>query len=84
MLERHEPRRPVARPCINGFDQDWHSPPIQRAAITCLWQVNGRSRLTFERWMELDMEYIDRWSLWLDLKILMRTVPAVLKGSGAV
>jgi exopolysaccharide biosynthesis polyprenyl glycosylphosphotransferase len=54
-----------------------------RPGITCLWQVNGRSSIPFEEWMELDMQYIDRWSLWLDLKILVRTVPAVLKGLGA-
>jgi exopolysaccharide biosynthesis polyprenyl glycosylphosphotransferase len=77
--------RPLPVRDYNGFDQDWHRRRFSvRPGITCLWQVNGRSRLTFERWMELDMEYIDRWSLWLDLKILMRTVPAVLKGSGAV
>ena len=39
--------------------------------------------MSFERWMELDMEYIDQWSVWLDLQILIRTIPAVLKGSGA-
>ena len=45
--------------------------------------MNGRSSIPFEQWMELDMQYIDKWSLWLDLKILYRTIPAVLKGSGA-
>lgn len=54
-----------------------------KPGITCLWQVNGRSALAFEKWMELDREYIDHWSLWLDFKILAKTVPAVLKGSGA-
>ena len=76
--------RPLPVRDYNGFDQDWHRRRFSvRPGITCLWQVNGRSRLTFERWMELDLEYIDRWSLWLDLKILMRTVPAVLRGLGA-
>ena len=54
-----------------------------KPGITCLWQVNGRSSIPFEKWMELDMQYIDKWSLWLDFKILARTVPAVLRGTGA-
>ncbi len=67
-----------------GFDQDWHRRRFSvRPGITCLWQVNGRSSVPFEKWMELDMEYIDKWSLWLDLQILVKTIPAVLKGSGA-
>jgi lipopolysaccharide/colanic/teichoic acid biosynthesis glycosyltransferase len=51
--------------------------------ITCLWQVTGRSNIGFDRWMELDMQYIDDWSFWLDLKILLRTIPSVFKGVGA-
>jgi exopolysaccharide biosynthesis polyprenyl glycosylphosphotransferase len=66
------------------FDQDWQRRRFSvKPGITCLWQINGRSSLPFEKWMELDMQYIDKWSLWLDLKILARTVPAVLKGTGA-
>jgi exopolysaccharide biosynthesis polyprenyl glycosylphosphotransferase len=55
-----------------------------RPGLTCLWQVNGRSNLRFDRWMALDLEYIDRWSLALDFHILARTVPAVLRREGAV
>jgi lipopolysaccharide/colanic/teichoic acid biosynthesis glycosyltransferase len=51
--------------------------------MTGLWQVSGRADLPLERWMALDLEYVDRWSLWLDLTLLVRTVPAVVKGSGA-
>ena len=51
--------------------------------ITCLWQVSGRNELDFDRWMELDLKYIDTWSPMLDLKILLKTVPAVLSGRGA-
>ena len=51
--------------------------------ITCLWQVSGRNQLTFEEWMILDREYIDNWSVWLDLKILLKTIPVVLGGKGA-
>jgi exopolysaccharide biosynthesis polyprenyl glycosylphosphotransferase len=51
--------------------------------LTCLWQVSGRNELTFDEWMRLDLEYIDNWSLWLDLKIALKTIPAVLRGRGA-
>lgn len=52
--------------------------------ITCLWQVNGRSTITdFHEWARLDLKYITEWSFGLDLKILARTVPAVLRGDGA-
>ncbi len=77
--------RPLPVRDYEGFAQDWHRRRFSvRPGITCLWQVDGRSVVPFERWMELDMQYIDHWSLWLDLKILLRTIPAVLKGSGAV
>jgi exopolysaccharide biosynthesis polyprenyl glycosylphosphotransferase len=66
------------------FDQDWQRRRFSvKPGITCLWQVNGRNSIPFEKWMELDIQYIDKWSLWLDLKILARTVPAVLRGTGA-
>jgi exopolysaccharide biosynthesis polyprenyl glycosylphosphotransferase len=55
-----------------------------RPGITCLWQINGRSSVSFQEWMRLDMRYIDHWSLRLDLEILAKTIPAVLRGSGAV
>lgn len=55
-----------------------------RPGITCLWQVNGRSDTSFDYWIEQDLKYIDRWSIWLDFKILLFTIPAVLRGSGAV
>jgi exopolysaccharide biosynthesis polyprenyl glycosylphosphotransferase len=51
--------------------------------LTCLWQISGRNNLTFAEWMRLDLEYIDNWSLWLDLKIALKTIPAVLLGRGA-
>jgi len=54
-----------------------------KPGLTCLWQVSGRNELTFEEWMRLDLEYIDNWSLWLDVKIAFKTVPAVLVGRGA-
>ncbi len=54
-----------------------------KPGITCLWQVNGRNNVAFEEWMKLDLEYLDNWSLWLDMKILAKTVPVVLFGIGA-
>lgn len=54
-----------------------------RPGITCLWQVSGRSHLPFGKWMELDIQYVDEWSLWLDLRILLKTMSAVLQRSGA-
>ncbi|MEK0450613.1 MAG: hypothetical protein RL088_2881 [Verrucomicrobiota bacterium] len=55
-----------------------------KPGITCLWQISGRSNITsFEKWVALDLEYIDTWSLWLDVKILLRTIPVVLFGFGA-
>jgi exopolysaccharide biosynthesis polyprenyl glycosylphosphotransferase len=66
------------------FEQDWHRRRFSvKPGITCLWQINGRNSIPFEQWMELDLQYIDKWSLWLDLKILVQTVPAVLRGTGA-
>lgn len=54
-----------------------------KPGITCIWQVSGRNKISFERWMEMDMEYIDNWSLWLDVRILIKTVFVVLFGYGA-
>jgi exopolysaccharide biosynthesis polyprenyl glycosylphosphotransferase len=77
--------RPLPLRDYEGFDQDWHRRRFSvRPGITCLWQVCGRSSISFDKWMELDMEYINRWSLWLDVKILAQTVPAVLARRGAV
>lgn len=54
-----------------------------RPGLTCLWQVTGRNEIDFDRWVALDLEYIDNWSPWLDVKILFKTVPAVFSGRGA-
>ncbi len=54
-----------------------------KPGLTCIWQVSGRNRIQFEKWMEMDLEYIDQWSLWLDAKILFKTVFVVLFGYGA-
>ena len=54
-----------------------------KPGITCTWQVSGRNNVNFDRWMELDLEYIDNWSLWRDVEICLRTIPAVLQARGA-
>ena len=76
--------RPMSVRDYEMFSEDWHRRRFSvRPGITCLWQVNGRNLIPFEKWMELDMQYIDKWSLWLDFKILAKTIPAVLRGMGA-
>ena len=55
-----------------------------KPGLTCLWQISGRNDVkSFKEWVRLDLEYIDNWSLWLDVKILLRTIPVVLTGAGA-
>jgi exopolysaccharide biosynthesis polyprenyl glycosylphosphotransferase len=55
-----------------------------KPGITGLWQVSGRNQVDFQQWMKLDLEYIDHWSLWLDFKILLKTIPVVLFEKGAM
>lgn len=54
-----------------------------RPGITCIWQISGRNDIDFDQWMVMDAEYIDKWSFWLDMKILIKTVPIVLLKKGA-
>jgi exopolysaccharide biosynthesis polyprenyl glycosylphosphotransferase len=54
-----------------------------RPGVTCLWQIGGRSNLGFDDWIRLDLKYIDEWSMALDVEILLKTVPAVVRGTGA-
>jgi len=55
-----------------------------KPGLTCLWQISGRNQISdFRDWVRLDLEYIDNWSIWLDLKILWLTVPVVFTGAGA-
>ncbi|WP_158941330.1 sugar transferase [Granulicella sp. S190] len=77
--------RPLPVRDYEGFEHDWHRRRFSvKPGITCLWQIMGRSSITFDEWMALDMRYIDQWSVWLDIKILFQTIPAVFRGSGAV
>lgn len=76
--------RPLPVRDYEGFDHHHHCRRLSvRPGMTGLWQVTGRSSIAFDKWMELDLLYIDQWSLWLDLKILLKTIPAVVKGTGA-
>jgi exopolysaccharide biosynthesis polyprenyl glycosylphosphotransferase len=76
--------RPLPLRDFDRFDTQWHKRRLSvKPGMTCLWQVNGRSNITFDHWVQMDLEYIDNWSLGLDMKILLKTIPAILKGSGA-
>jgi exopolysaccharide biosynthesis polyprenyl glycosylphosphotransferase len=76
------PRPPIPSE-VEQYDP-WHRRRLSmKPGLTCLWQISGRSQLSFDQWMKLDLQYIDTWSLWLDLKILLHTIPVVLRGIGA-
>lgn len=76
--------RPLPVRDYKRFDKNWQCRRLSvLPGITCTWQISGRNNVSFEKWMELDMNYIDNWNLLLDLKILFKTIPAVLKGHGA-
>jgi exopolysaccharide biosynthesis polyprenyl glycosylphosphotransferase len=77
--------RPLPVDEVNRFNDLAHRRRLSmKPGLTCLWQVGGRNELRdFKEWVRLDLEYIDNWSLWLDLKILWLTVPVVLTGAGA-
>jgi lipopolysaccharide/colanic/teichoic acid biosynthesis glycosyltransferase len=77
--------RPLPLYEVDAFCEIAHRRRLSvKPGITCEWQAGGRNKITsFEEWVEMDLRYIDNWSLWLDFKILLRTVPAVLFGKGA-
>jgi exopolysaccharide biosynthesis polyprenyl glycosylphosphotransferase len=76
--------RPLPVRDYKGFDKNWQRRRFSvKPGITCIWQISGRDNIKFEDWMRMDNEYIDTWSLWLDLKILIKTLPAVLLSRGA-
>ncbi|HVS32858.1 MAG TPA: sugar transferase [Thermoanaerobaculia bacterium] len=76
------PRPPIPEE-VEAYHR-WHRRRLSmKPGLTCLWQVSGRNNVDFERWMKLDLQYIDNWSPSLDFKILLRTIPAVLSGRGA-
>ncbi len=77
--------RPLPLDEVRRFDDLAHRRRLSvKPGLTCLWQVSGRNQVNdFRDWVRLDLEYIDNWSLWLDFKILARTVPVVIMGTGA-
>lgn len=77
--------RPLPVDEVQRFDDFAHRRRLSvRPGMTCLWQVSGRNNVKdFKDWVRLDLEYIDNWSLWLDFKILIRTIPVVFSGTGA-
>src|SRR5215204_4564061 len=76
--------RPLPIRDVNRIDHQWHKRRFSiKPGITCLWQVNGRSNIGFNDWVRMDLDYIDKWSLALDLLILVKTIPAVFRGPGA-
>jgi exopolysaccharide biosynthesis polyprenyl glycosylphosphotransferase len=77
--------RPLPVDEVRRFDNLAHRRRLSvKPGLTCLWQVSGRNQITdFKDWVRLDLEYIDNWSFWLDVKILLVTIPAVLRGTGA-
>lgn len=77
--------RPLPVDEVRRFDDLAHRRRLSvKPGLTCLWQISGRNNVTdFRDWVRLDLEYIDNWSIWLDLKILLRTIPVVLLGTGA-
>jgi exopolysaccharide biosynthesis polyprenyl glycosylphosphotransferase len=76
--------RPMSLRDVDLFDQGIQRKRFSvKPGLTCLWQISGRSDLPFSKWLELDLRYIEQWSLSLDLKILLMTLPAVLSGKGA-
>jgi lipopolysaccharide/colanic/teichoic acid biosynthesis glycosyltransferase len=76
------PRPPIPYE-VEGYEL-WHRKRLDmKPGITGLWQVSGRNRLTFDEMVRTDLYYIENWSLWLDLKIILLTLPAVWRGDGA-
>ena len=76
--------RPMSKRDVELFDEGVQRKRFSvKPGITCIWQVSGRSNLSFDDWLKLDLQYIESWTFWLDLKILLKTIPTVLKGSGA-
>jgi exopolysaccharide biosynthesis polyprenyl glycosylphosphotransferase len=77
--------RPMSVRDVDLFDRGIQRKRFSvKPGLTCLWQISGRSQLPFSKWLEFDLEYIEKWSLLLDFKILFKTIPVVMRGSGAM
>lgn len=76
--------RPLPIRDYNGFNKDWQRKRFSvLPGITCIWQISGRNEISFEEWMKMDMEYIEKWTPLYDFKILLKTIPAVIGKNGA-
>ncbi len=75
------PRPPIPNE-VDGYEFSQRRRLSVRPGLTCLWQISGRNTVNFEEWVRQDLEYIDKWSLALDVKIIFKTIPAVLRGTG--
>jgi exopolysaccharide biosynthesis polyprenyl glycosylphosphotransferase len=76
--------RPLNLRDVGKFSEAWLMRRFSvKPGLTCLWQISGRSNVSFNRWIALDLHYIDHWSLQMDLKILVMTIPVVIRGTGA-
>jgi len=71
------PRPPLPKE-VNMYDSKHRKRLSVKPGITCIWQISGRNDVDFEEWMDMDADYVDRWSLWMDIKILAKTIPVVL------
>ncbi len=76
------PRPPLPEEVVTYSELEWQR-LLVKPGITCIWQVSGRSDLDFDTWVQMDIQYIEEWTATGDLRLLLRTVPAVLSGRGA-
>jgi lipopolysaccharide/colanic/teichoic acid biosynthesis glycosyltransferase len=76
--------RPLPARDVERLAEPWQQRRFSmKPGLTCLWQANGRHEIAFDHWMELDLQYIDQWSPGLDIEIMLKTLPAILRGTGA-
>jgi len=75
--------RPPTPDEVERYEWPWIRRLSVLPGLTCTWQIFGRNRVPFQEWMEMDLSYIDSWSMWKDLKLILRTVGVVLRGTGS-
>jgi exopolysaccharide biosynthesis polyprenyl glycosylphosphotransferase len=77
--------RPLPEQEVRHFSEWQHERHLVKPGITCIWQISGRNHIAdFDKWVQLDLDYIDQWSLWRDIVILLKTIPVVISGKGAL
>jgi lipopolysaccharide/colanic/teichoic acid biosynthesis glycosyltransferase len=76
--------RPLPLRDVQRIEKDWPRRRFSiKPGITCIWQISGRNKVPFDGMMAMDLEYVDNWSPWLDIEILLKTIPVVISGKGA-